>query len=462
MRVAILITAHGDNAATEAAVTAARTTNVPHDIFVVECGTPQERVSPLATHWINPEQASSVVYCQLFGIKMAQLKGTYTHIWMTSAKQEFSSGGDVVERLVSTMTANPRMAILAPSDANGSYPGANPTDTTGWRAATTVAVEGMMMRAEVVDDIGYLNKFFEEPAGAIHELSYKIYSAGGFIAYTNDVVATRRDSESASRDNHEMRRFAFDYMLANYGWDWHERCFAATVSHSIAVDTFALHRKFWAREFTAEELEARRQNAIAEATSGLSAGTEATSEGAALVQAILRQETESSAITIPEVMEVDNSDEPWPLVSNAKTIAVAWPRYDSAADLEVLMAGYGRMFLDNPDTCLALRHDPAHDLPIESAMAAVTWMFNKVLGEDANLEVLVIDDAMNPSQWHRLGRSVTSSLVLPSSHACDTRAEFISTMGAEIWDGPAAVRKGIATPSVEEREVVKEQRQAAV
>jgi hypothetical protein len=93
------------------------------------------------------------------------------------------------------------------------------------------------------------------------------------------------------------------------------------------------------------------------------------------------------------------------------------------------------MFIGNNDYCLALKHDENVDIPMEAAMAAISVAFDRLIGPDVELNVLIINDDMTLADAPSLGLSVQGALALPSSEN-RIRAEFIQAMGCEVWGQP--------------------------
>jgi hypothetical protein len=94
---------------------------------------------------------------------------------------------------------------------------------------------------------------------------------------------------------------------------------------------------------------------------------------------------------------------------------LAWPRYDRATDLETLTKTFGPAFAQRSDVCLCLRHDPAIDVPVADAIAAVETALTKAFGESPPFEVLVVDGPLDGSGWAAVGGAVTGIILLPWS-----------------------------------------------
>ena len=93
----------------------------------------------------------------------------------------------------------------------------------------------------------------------------------------------------------------------------------------------------------------------------------------------------------------------------------AWPRYDKPGDLLALAQIFGPVLADRADVRLCLRHDEAVDPPIADAMHALEAAFTAALGNDVDVDVLLVNDALDDAGWAALAPTVTTVLLLPSS-----------------------------------------------
>ena len=121
-------------------------------------------------------------------LQQARLAGDYDYYWVLMNDLVFDEGVDPVRALVETMEREERMAILSPTNAEGGYPGASRRPEGGWRKVTTADYLGLMMKARAVDEVGFLRPEFRYCWGAIHDLSYRMYRAGWFLAYSDDLA----------------------------------------------------------------------------------------------------------------------------------------------------------------------------------------------------------------------------------------------------------------------------------
>lgn len=238
-----------------------RNTSYDIDFVVVECGTDPTKLSAHSSLWYADEDFRGKCYGHNLALaearqRAAQSGREYDYYWVLMNDVVFEEGVDAAKILVDTMEREPRLAICSPTNVDGQYPGSAPRPGGGFRAVTTCDYLGFMLRAEAADEVGFLNPAFRYCWGAIHELSYQLYSAGWSVAYSDDVAyrhlggttygAPGTATISREEYQHFARVFANDYFVQNYGSDWHVEFFAAASrTHEIEIDTFAMHRELW-------------------------------------------------------------------------------------------------------------------------------------------------------------------------------------------------------------------------
>ncbi len=127
---------------------------------------------------------------------------------------------------------------------------------------------------------------------------------------------------------------------------------------------------------------------------------------------------------------------PWHLETGARRRWLAWPRYDSALDLDVLMTDWTDALARDADACLCLRCDPRIDPPLAEAQAAVEAAYARHQDGEASLEVLFVAEPLAPGPWLRLGQSIDGVLRLPSGADGD-RADALAALGVPVLGSPA-------------------------
>jgi hypothetical protein len=430
MRIAIVITTQGRTVSTDHLVQSLReNTSLPHDIHVVDYSTSPEGLSARTSLWCPDRQSKGPIWVQNMALNMVRSNTHYDYVWFLNDDAAIRTDTDPVSQLVEILECNPRMAILSPTDPTGEHPGSSPMPHQDWHAAADTTHTGFVIRTQAIDEVGFLNSNIRYCVGAMVEYAYKLYSQGWFVAYADCVRAhqplsqTPQPGQSPQEARRLSDRFAFDYMFSNYGWDWSHHFLAATSAHSIQVDSYAHFHHLWAQSFTPEELKIR-QVAISD-------------EAPLLVGAAQKPAAESTA---PEpTMDLSvNSD--------ARLNLIAWPQFDSAADLETLIGEYGRLLLKHQDIRLCVRHDPERDIEINAACAALNLAHERILGHEIDLHILLVNDAMDPKHWGVLGEYIDGSLMLPSAQNNPERNAFHQALGCSVYEDVTALRREVAAP----------------
>lgn len=124
--------------------------------------------------------------------------------------------------------------------------------------------------------------------------------------------------------------------------------------------------------------------------------------------------------------------EPWPLATRAAVRALAWPRWDDPRDLAAVAAVLEGAVLP-AQLCLCLRFDPAQDGDLAGALASIERALAPPARAPRALEILVVDDALSPADWPRLGRAVSFALRLPSSREGE-RAAFVAATARPVLE----------------------------
>ncbi|HET6865010.1 MAG TPA: sulfatase-like hydrolase/transferase [Solirubrobacteraceae bacterium] len=230
--------------------------SVPNDIYVVECGTDADKLTPHTSVWYADPDFRGKCYGHDLGLKFARGQGDYDAFFMLMNDLVFDRAIDHVGELVRLLEENPRLAIVSPTDTSGQYPGSAARSGNGWRPVTTADYLALMTRAEAIDEVGFLNPDFRYCWGAIHELSFKLYSRGWALGYADGVTYEHlggttygaAGTATIKRDEYVERAksFAHHYFLDQYGPDWSDVFWQAAAGHGIEINTYAAHRKLWA------------------------------------------------------------------------------------------------------------------------------------------------------------------------------------------------------------------------
>ena len=279
MNVAVLIVSRNRPDLVRAqAESLARNSSLPHDVYVVEAGTDDDKLCEHSTVRYADEDFRGKAFAHNVALeearRAAQASGkAYDYFWILMNDVVFDEGVDAMKILVDTMEREPRLGILSPTAKDGQYPGSARQPGGGWRPVTTCDYLGFMIRASVVETVGFLNPDFRYCWGAIHELSFLVHSNGKCVGYSDDVTYTHlggttygaKGTNTISREEYQRRakRFAFAYFNRVYGPGWARVFWERAKPFGATIDTYAEHEAYWMGAFAPEEVKEIRGEAAA-------------------------------------------------------------------------------------------------------------------------------------------------------------------------------------------------------
>jgi hypothetical protein len=224
------------------------------DVIVVECGSDPDKRSRYATFWYDDPDFSGKCYGHNQGLVYLQKNGLrYRYYWFIMNDVLFESEPDPIDHLLLTLDSNPRMGLISPTERDSDYPGARPRAGSRWHKVATCDYLALMIKHECLREVGFLNPQFKYSWGAIHELSYKMYSRDWFLAYSDDVTmrhlgGTTYGAAAGTVPRNEYienaKCWAAKYFRDNYGSRWDEK-FAAALQADVEINTYSIHRRLW-------------------------------------------------------------------------------------------------------------------------------------------------------------------------------------------------------------------------
>jgi len=393
---------------------------VPHQVFVVEAGVEARQVSSHASLWYRDDEFRGKAFAHCLALEHARLCGEFDYVWILSPDLQFESDNDPAAALIALMEREPRMAIAAPTVRT------RPRSNEGrgeFKPVATCESLGFIMRMSAVEQVGFLNPQFRYGWGAMDELAHRLYRAGWFLARAQGVgchyLPTSTQGHDLSFDEYwrRARRFAFDYFRERHGEHWDELFWSATAGHAIEINAFREHKRLWSGGFTPSELLERSGGDVAPS-----------------IEAAPRTPERA-----PSTRREAPAIEAWPLATEAPYRLLAWPDYSDEGNLEQLFDGFARTLVGRTDACLCLRFDERVDGSEEHVVERLQQVFARVLGAQAPLEVLLVDDALEREDLPRLGAAVVGYARLPSS-ARSARREFLEATCASELSGGDALR----------------------
>ena len=127
--------------------------------------------------------------------------------------------------------------------------------------------------------------------------------------------------------------------------------------------------------------------------------------------------------------------EAWPLATDAIFRILAWPKYDDAEDLDIVLDRYGRIIAGCRDAILCLRHDANVDVPAEQAVQLLTERYERLFPNGADLNVLLINEDIANHELARLGAAISCAVILPST-AEEARQNFVRGLDTHVLHEP--------------------------
>ena len=151
MKIAALIVSRNRPDLVESMVAQLRArVQIPCDVYVVECGTELDKLTPHTSAWYPDPDFRGKCYGHNVALGLAKMKGGYDYYWVLMNDLVFAGEADPAAELVATLEQESRMAILSPTDVESAYPGSNRASGGEWRAVTTCDYLGFMLRASAL------------------------------------------------------------------------------------------------------------------------------------------------------------------------------------------------------------------------------------------------------------------------------------------------------------------------
>lgn len=123
----------------------------------------------------------------------------------------------------------------------------------------------------------------------------------------------------------------------------------------------------------------------------------------------------------------------------------AWPHWQDCEELDGLIRDYGALLCEHESIQLFLHHDPKLDGSYEEAVSAVERAYAAYLPERAVLDVVMLTEAPDANELHRLSAPGDIALELPSSSELPRRT-FITGLKTSTVSDPAALARVLRGP----------------
>lgn len=236
------------------------------DVYVIEMGSDRNDLSQHCSLYYDDPDFLGKCYGHNVGLRLARSRGDYRYYWVLMNDLVFEEQVDTVGELVRVADAHPAIAVLSPTEPQSGYANCRPKPDRDFHLVTTCDYLALLVRAEAVSDVGFLNPVFTYSWGAIHEYAYKLYSKGWQVAYCDKVTMKHlggttygRVKGTISRQEYRRRAkvFAARYFVEHYGSKWDDD-FSKVLPPQIEINAFGLHRRIWETPLDAKELRASR------------------------------------------------------------------------------------------------------------------------------------------------------------------------------------------------------------
>lgn len=233
-------------------------THLVFDLFVVDIDSDSEGRSPYTTIEYEDKNFRGKCYAHNVGVRQAALAANYRYYWVMMNDLKFDGQPDAMTKMVGLMDAHSDLGILSPTNVGEGkqYAGASPEDgRQDFRKVPVCDYLALLIRREVLREIGFLNPEFIYCWGAIQELSHKIYSTGKWsVAYCDAVqyehlggTTYGKTKNVVSRDEYveNAKCFAAHYFVQHYGDDWDDKFTQILPKDVTRRDTYKRQRAYW-------------------------------------------------------------------------------------------------------------------------------------------------------------------------------------------------------------------------
>jgi len=230
---------------------------VVFDLYVVDIGSQPEGRSPFTTIEYEDMDFRGKCYAHNVGIRQAALSANYRYYFVMMNDLRFDNQPYAMTRMLHLMETNLDLGILSPTNIGEGkeYVGASPQKGQDFRKVPFCDYLALMIRSEILREVGFLNPEFRYCWGAILELSHKIYRSGRWcVAYCDTVhyehlggTTYGKIKNAVSRDEYveNAKKFAAQYFIRHYGSDWDKKFESLLPADVTNRGTYSRHRKYW-------------------------------------------------------------------------------------------------------------------------------------------------------------------------------------------------------------------------
>jgi hypothetical protein len=228
-------------------------TGLEVDAYVIEMGSEPEKLGRHCSLRYDDPDFRGKCYGHNVGLRLARSTARYRYYWILMNDLVFEEGVDSLGELVRIADADPRMAILSPTEHEGASPVGAPVEGADFHLVPSPDYLSLLVRSEAIEQVGFLNPEFKYCWGAIVELCYKLYAKGWKAAYCDRVVMKHlggttygKVKGAPSRSEYQLKaaQFAARYFLEHYGNSWDE-VFVQALPAEVDGSLWPRARKSW-------------------------------------------------------------------------------------------------------------------------------------------------------------------------------------------------------------------------
>ena len=221
------------------------------DIFIIEMGSQKKNLSKYYSYYYEDNEFSGKAFGHNQGLKyVLENHGRYRYYWFLMNDLVFIQDPNPIDTMIEVLESEPRMGILSPTEPDSEYPDCRPYTKNDWHKVATTDYLALLMKDQCLQETGFLGSHFKYSWGAIHELTYRMYQKGWFIAYCDKVTMKHlggttygATKNAISRKDYEKnaKMWCARYFVNTHGEDW-DRKFSRYLPPEIKFNTYTSSR----------------------------------------------------------------------------------------------------------------------------------------------------------------------------------------------------------------------------
>ena len=186
-------------------------------LFVVECGTEQESLSNVTTHWLKDDYLRDHGHRPTnrinAGLNVAKNDGSYDYVWLLLSGTKLT-GGDTLDRMLDVMESAAPIGVLQPNPAGWSRYTSPPNTVTVYPRLDFCC---WLIRREVIEQLGteFCDSHSMSGSWAEFDISARCYRSGWGMAVTGATAFSENIGVSTNRSFSEE---GYGWLRKKYGF----------------------------------------------------------------------------------------------------------------------------------------------------------------------------------------------------------------------------------------------------